>query len=62
MKDLDKVEQEMYYTKCKKMEDKIRQENNPEQRKKLQQEYEMLRSHLSMKTLMDHMKKKVKAN
>lgn len=55
MKDLDAVEQEMYYQKSKHKEDEIRKETNQEKRKQLQEEYEDLRSHVSMKTLTQRM-------
>ena len=56
MKDLNAVEQEMYYKKCKKIEEEIRKESKPEKRKELQKEYQQIRANITMQTLTKHMK------
>ena len=58
MKDLNQVEQEMYYQKCRHLEESIKREKNPNKRKELQEEYQKQRKNVSMQTLTNHINQK----
>ena len=58
MKDINQVEQEMYYQQCRQLEESIRREKNQDKRKELQKEYEKLRKYVTMQTLTDHVNRK----